>query len=266
MATEAIRAEDDPNWHFSVMFNNFLKKGSMASTYKIVFLRSLTDIGKYGDDDGLVGKDWIENEGDKIKITLDFVAARLAKYYWDMDIAFGMRHTPKKMVDASNPDADIKIVKIIRDERAKIIKENMICTIRDMTSEVIESNERIRRVMESLSRDKPPTLEHLASEKMAEFRKEVIKSAMREVLEHLPKDMPNLYTKVKAQNCILVDPSIIGFMKNYAPMIKKALNYALAIQLEKNNPDARYIATKIDEEKGMDERIEIVRRLEIKTE
>ncbi len=258
--------EDDPNWRFAEMFKTFLEKGAMAGTYKAVFLRALTDIGQYDAGNDLVGKDWIEHDGGKIRVELDFVAARLAKYYWDMEIAFKMRHTPKRMADADNPDADIRIIKIIRDEQTKAMKENAINAIKEMSFEDMQSNKRIRHVIGSLHRDRPPTLEDLSSEKMAEFRKHVIKFAMQEVLDHLPNDMPNLYTKVRGQDYILLDPDIIGFMKNYAPIIRKALNYVLAIHLEKNNPEARHIATKINEELAFDKRMEAIRQLEIKIE
>lgn len=256
--------EDDPNWRFAEMFKTFLEKGAMASTYKAVFLLTLTDIGQYDAENDLVGKEWIEYDDNKIIMKLDFVAARLAKYYWDMEIAFKMRHTPKRMADTDNPDADIRIIKIIRDEQTKAMKENAINAIKEMSFEDMQSNKRIRHVIGSLRRDTPPTLEHLSSEKMAEFRNHVIKFAMQEVLDHLPNDMPNLYTKVRGQNYILLDPDIIGFMKNYAPIIRKALNYVLAIHLEKNNPEARHIATKINEELAFDRRMEAIRQLEIK--
>ena len=258
--------KDDPNWRFAEMFRTFLEKGTMAGTYKAVFLRALTDIGQYDAENDLVGKEWIEYDGNKIRMKLDFVAARLAKYYWDMEIAFKMRHTPKRMADADNPDADIRIIKIIRDEQTKAMKENAINAIKEMSFEDMQSNKRIRHVIGSLHRNTPPTLEHLSSEQMAEFRKHVIKFAMQEVLDHLPNDMPNLYTKISGQNYILLDPDIIGFMKNYAPIIRKALNYVLAIHLEKNNPEARHIATKINEELAFDKRMEAISQLEIKIE
>ncbi len=256
--------EDDPNWRFAEMFRTFLEKGIMASTYKAVFLRTLTDIGQYDVENNLIGKEWIEHDGDKIRLKLDFVAARLAKYYWDMEIAFKMRHTPKKMADVTNPDADIRIIKIIRDEQMKAMKENAINAINGMSFEDIQSNRRIRHVLGNLRCDSPPTLEELSSEKMAEFRKRVIKFAMQEVLNHLPNDMPNLYTMIKGQTYILLDSDIIGFMKNYAPIIRKALNYVLATHLEKNNPEARHIATKINEELMFDKKMEVIQQLEIK--
>lgn len=264
MSTMPTMDGDDPNRRFAEMFKTFLEKGAMAGTYKAVFLRALTDIGRYGADSNLVGSEWIELDGDKIKMKLDFVASRLTKYYWDMEIAFKMRHTPKRMADADNPDADIRIIKIIRDEQTKVMKERAINAIKEMSFDDMQSNKRIRHVIDSLHRDAPPTLEHLSSEKMAEFRNHVIKFAMQEVLDHLPNDMPNLYTKVRGQNYILLDPDIIGFMKTYAPIIRKALNYILAIHLEKNNPEARHIATKINEEVAFDRRMDAIRQLEIK--
>ena len=92
----------DANSRYIRMFNRFFEKGKMAGTYKAVFLRALTDIGKYHRDD-LIGKQWIHHDGDEVQLDLDFIASRLAKYYWDMEIAFGMRHMPERMADADEP-------------------------------------------------------------------------------------------------------------------------------------------------------------------
>ena len=112
---------------FVKMFNNFFQTGQMSSTYKAVFLRALTDIGKYGRDD-LIGKQWIDHRGDEIRMDLDFIAVRLAKYYWDMEIAFSLRHTPEKMANPKRPQDDNRMVKLIRSETAKLVNEGVIET------------------------------------------------------------------------------------------------------------------------------------------
>lgn len=226
---------------FIKMFNNFFQTGQMASTYKAVFLRALTDIGKYGRDD-LVGKQWVDHHGDEIRMDLDFIAVRLAKYYWDMEIAFSLRHIPEKMANPKKPRDDNRMVELIRSETAKLVDEGVI------------------------EQGKPPTLALLASPSMKEIRKKVTKHVMVEVLQHLPKDMPDLYTRVRGRNQIVLDPDIICFMEDFSPIIKKALNYVLAKHLEKINPDARHIAIKIDEERELEKTLKLLKKLERQTE
>ncbi|MCE2499034.1 MAG: hypothetical protein J4F28_08660 [Nitrosopumilaceae archaeon] len=169
---------------FIKMFNNFFQTGQMTSTYKAVFLRALTDIGKYGRDD-LIGKQWVDHRGDEIRMDLDFIAVRLAKYYWDMEIAFRLRHIPEKMANPKRPLDDNRMIELIRRETKKLVNEG-----------VIEPG-------------KPPTLALLASPSMKEIRKKVTKHVMVEVLQHLPKNMPDLYTRVRGRNQILLDPDIV---------------------------------------------------------
>lgn len=249
------------NQHFIDMFNNFFKKGVMAGTYKAVFLHALTDLGRHGQDN-LMGGEWIRIEGDKLHLDLNFIAIRLAKYYWDMEVAFKMRHTPKRMVDHNNPDADIDIITIIREETERIIKQRVIDDMGGISSDGTDIHSKIKHNTASIPEPQPPTLEDLASEDMVNFRKKVVDVAMKEVLQNLPNDMPSLYTKDRGKNYLVFDRYIVEFMKNYAPMIKKALNYMLAIHLEKNNPKARHIATKIDNETDFHRRMDVVRRLE----
>ena len=228
----------DANSRYIRMFNRFFEKGKMAGTYKAVFLRALTDIGKYHRDD-LIGKQWIHHDGDEVQLDLDFIASRLAKYYWDMEIAFGMRHMPERMADADEPSADMGIIKLIHKEM-----------------------ERKKCAQGGDSMSRPPSLVLLSSMSMADFRGDVIRYAMVEVLRNLPNDMPELYQRVKGQRYIILEPELIGFMRDFSPVIKKALNYTLAVHLEKYNPSARHIATKIDMEKEFDERNKVIYKLE----
>ena len=231
----------DANSRYIRMFNWFFERGKMAGTYKVVFLRALTDVGKYHRDD-LIGKQWMHHDGDEVRLDLDFIASRLAKYYWDMEIAFGMRHMPERMADVDEPSADMGIVKLIRKEMEL---------------------ERKKGAQDAHHIPKPPSLVRLSSMSMADFRTDVIRYAMVEVLKNLPNDMPKLYERVKGQRYITLEPELIGFMRDFSPVIKKALNYTLAVHLEKYNPGARHIATKIDMEKEFDERNKVIRKLEM---
>ena len=247
------------------MFNKFFKKGVMASTYKAVFLRSLIDIGKYDDPD-LVGSNWIHCDDSQVRLDLDFIAVRFAKYYWDMEVAFDIRHTPERMADENDPSRDVNIVLLVKEKAADMKKNNMKSVIDDMSSEMINKPQNAGyEIQETLRSFNPPTLAELASDDMGEFRRDVIKRAIKpEVLVHLLNDMPTLYERVKNENYIILKPCTLEFMKKFLPIINRALSYVLALHLEKNNPATRYIATKINTEKEFKQILEQVKNLEIK--
>lgn len=224
------------------MFGNFFERGFMMSTYKAVFLRSLLDIGKHGRGN-LVGAEWILVEGDRVRLELDFIAARFIKYYWDMEVAFAMRHMPENVANDRVPKQDINIVGQIH---GKIIGD---CG---------DSAWEVRK-----ARLVPPTLAELASPGMSGFRRQVIaKSIKPEVLVHLLTDMPGLYSREPRTNHIVLDSRIIGFARAFAPALRRALNYSLALHFEKHNASARHIATKIDGELRFEERLAAVQKLE----
>ena len=253
---------------FVIMFSDFLRKGVMAGTYKVVFLRALTDLGKYSKAD-LIGKHWISNDGNKIKLDLNFIAIRFIKYYWDMEIAFKMKHMPKRMADADDPVKDeLNITKQIHVMETKLKKKNMIETINKMNSESMNQPKYIAdEITDKLKTLIHPTLEELASDEMKEFRENVIMRSIKpEVLPNLLNDMPELYERQKGQNYILLEPTIIDFMKDFYLLLRKALNCVLAEHLEKVNPSARHIAIKIDSEKTFETRLNLVRKLEMQVE
>ncbi len=230
---------------FADMFNNFFESGYMVGTYKAVFLRALTDLGKYGNAD-LTGNQWIHHKDDKIMLDLDFIATRFAKYYWDMEIAFKLRNIPENMADINNPKDDLTIIKLIQEESTKIAAMN--------TDTIMDDGVR------SLN---PPTIKKLSSGKMRKFRKMVIaKSIKPTVLKNLLRDMPELYEIVPHTNYILLDSHIVGFMQKFSNILNKALNYILTVHFEKNNPTARHIALKIDCEMEFNYRLQQVKKLE----
>ena len=69
---------------FNVFFNNL----RMASTYQVVFLKSLSYIAGYKNSKLDWGKDWLHADGDKLFVDLDFIAVPYTKYYWDMFLNF----------------------------------------------------------------------------------------------------------------------------------------------------------------------------------
>ena len=52
-------------------FNRFLKKQSLASTYKPMFAKCLLDLGDFDKDEG---GQWVKTSGDSLVVDLNFVA------------------------------------------------------------------------------------------------------------------------------------------------------------------------------------------------
>ena len=248
---------------YVAMFDGFFRSSAMSSTHKPVFVRALADIGKYDQGD-LIGRQWIHHNGARVRLDLDFVAARFAKYYWDMEAAFQMRHTPERMADHNNPKHDIVMIKLIRAQERQSRKDMLKKTIDGIDDHVIGDShsvaEKVRSVLEQI---KPPTLGKLASDSMGEFRKKVIDQAMQEVLDHLRTDMPDLYSW-NGERYIEFDFELIGFMRDSANMVKKASCYLLARKLEQINPSARLVATMINDGEDIEKTLEEMHRLSAK--
>lgn len=194
------------------MFNRFFNnEGRMSSTYKPVFLRALLDIGDLYDSEKsakLIGRQWVEQQNNQIIVDLNFIAARFAKYYWDMEYSFRLRQ--------SQDPQDANITRLI-----KAIHE---------------------------PKKKPPTTKELSSDKMESFRKMVInKSIKREVLIHLRTDMKELYHKRDAKTIVL-DETVIEFLYTHKTLLRKGLNNVIAKYLEKLNRMTPQISNKIDSE------------------
>lgn len=192
---------------FLGMFDRFFQnENRMDSTYKPVFLRALLDLGDLCDPKRaktLVGRQWVEFRGDKVRVDLDFVAARFAKYYWDMEYSFHLRQS-RQLEDAN-------ILKLV-----------------------------------GRGREKPPTIEEMASADMGGFRAVVIRRSIKpEVLVHLLTDMSGFYEKCGPQT-IEFDEGIVAFLHSHKTVLRKALNGVIVRHLEKINAGTPQIAEKVD--------------------
>ncbi len=187
----------------------FTKRVKMSSTYKPILLRSLLDIGDLDDpkrSDGLVGREWLERKDGRLIVDLNFVAARFAKYYWDMKYSFKMRQ--------SQSPKDANIVRMIEECHG--------------------------------GRKKPPTVQELAGDEMADFRKKVItKSIKPQPLRYLLTDMPKFYERT-APNVISFDEGIVPFMHRHRTILRKGINNVLTKYLERVNRSTPSIANKVD--------------------
>ena len=194
------------------MFKNFYDHGKMDSTYKGVFLYALTDVAYYYDKN-LAGREFLQQEGDKIKMQLDFIAIRFVKYYWEI-IDFGIRHMPERMADINPLHDDINIIKILKNETKNY--------------------------------DKIPNLQELASPNMELLRKNVIAKTIRnEVLNNLLTDLDGLYEKIPRQNSIMFDIELVNFLKNNVDHIRSHIEIKINEHLENLNPNINSIPSYI---------------------
>ena len=192
------------------MFEGFFtKRVKMSSTYKPILLRSLLDIGDLDDPkrrDEIVGRYWLERRNGRLTVDLNFVAARFAKYYWDMKYSFKLRQ--------SQSPNDANIVRMIEECHK--------------------------------GRKKPPTIQELAGDEMADFRKKVInKSIKPQPLRYLLTDMPKFYEKT-APNAVSFDEEIVQFMHKHKTVLRKGINNILTKYLERVNRSTPSIANKVD--------------------
>ena len=76
-------------------FNSFFNTAKFSSTYKLVFLKSIMDISEFveSNEKSVLGHNWIKKHGNILRVDLDFIAIRYAKYYWDMFFKFRLRQS-----------------------------------------------------------------------------------------------------------------------------------------------------------------------------
>lgn len=256
--------EDGRLAEYARAFDRFFARPRMSSTYKPVFLGALVDVGRWREDDRLVGRQWIREEpGGRISVGLDFVAARFAKFYWDMAAGFGARHAAERMADADDPSRDVlNIVKVINEE----IKEREMAEARRAAEETVAGPEDAAgaaadAAMRARAACRPPSLEELASDSMAQFRKRVVARAIKpEVLHHMRESMPELYERDGDR--IVLDGEAVRYMGLAGAALKAGLAHITAVHLEEVNPSMRHVASKVRQDVPYEERLKKVVRLE----
>ena len=245
-------------------FDRFFARPRMSSTYKPVFLGALVDVGRWREDDRLVGRQWIREEaGGRISVGLDFVAVRFARFYWDMAAGFGARHAAERMADADDPSRDVlNIVKVINEEinaremaEARRAAEEAGAGGGDAAGAAADAARRARAAC------RPPTLAELASDGMAQFRKRVVSRAIKpEVLHHMRESMPELYERDGDR--IVLDGEAVRYMGLAGAALKAGLAHITAVHLEEVNPSMRHVASKVRQDVPYEERLKKVVRLE----
>ena len=242
---------DSRDWKddYAGMFNRFFKEARLSSTYKPVLAATLVDISDgVGREEQLARREWMRPEEDVIRVDLNLVAALFARFYWDMAAGMGPRHTPLRMADPDNPDSDVAILRLIKDELEKRKRRDahrdMVDADGDLAGEAKEPRDHGRF---SFADGRPPTLKELASDEMAGFRKKVIDDAIKpEALKHLLTDMGGAYTICRGEDAIMLDAEAAAHMRRNAATIRAALAHMIAMHLESTNPSAQHLATMSD--------------------
>lgn len=236
-----------PSVRYIRMFNGFFDNAAMTSTYKVALLRSLADVGGYGAS-SLAGGHWIgrlcgAGGGGACRLVMDlnFAAARFAKFYWDMEVGFGLLHIA--------PGSGI------RRRPRRLLMSRLVADAAARRAAGVGAGE---------YGDGPaaaaPRLDELASDGMAGLRSKTIAIIQRDVLDAVSRDMPGLYDVLPGRRHISFDADLVCFMREYGPTAKRALNHRLAVLLECLNPGAIHVATKTDE-LPIAERVDAARRL-----
>jgi hypothetical protein len=75
-------------------FERFFHSNSKVSTYKPMFLKALVDLGGFREDEG---SQWVKDDGDKLVVDLEFVAARFIYYCHPLYYKFKLKQQFGKM-------------------------------------------------------------------------------------------------------------------------------------------------------------------------
>ena len=184
--------DEQSYWAFFIRFN----KEDLSSTYKPFFIKSLIPIFDFNEQNRkFPGNEWLQKEGSKLKVDLNFIAIGWIKFYGDL-IKFRLKqsHTPL--------DANIN----------RILKEE---------------NETFRR--------RVPTRDSLAEEKFTILRKRVIESTIRpEVLKHVDKEA-QLFDRFPGKPYILAELNLVDFFRRYKDILIPSLNFIIVRYLERIN-------------------------------
>ena len=241
-AARGAAAGPPPSVRYIRMFNGFFRDAAMTSTYKVALLRALADVGGYGAA-ALPGGQWLGmlrgggSSGSRIVMNLNFAAARFAKFYWDMEVGFGLLHIAPGSGVRRRPRR-LLMSRLVADAAAR----------------------RVAAGDAGLPAAAVPRLDELASDGMSALRSKTVAVIQRDVLDAVSRDMPGLYEVLPGRVHIAFDADLVPFMREYGPTVKRALNHRLAVLLEGINPSAIHIATKTDEA-PIAERVDAARML-----
>ncbi|CAI9831764.1 hypothetical protein IBTHAUMO2_410011 [Nitrosopumilaceae archaeon] len=180
----------------------FISKVPMTSSYKPVLLYALVDAAYYCDGKKPIGHKWINFEGSKIRLDLNFIAARFALYYWEV-YPLVFRHMAQEGSGKGGTKYDPEIMKIIR-KRFK-------------TREI-------------------PDLKELEGDGMQKLRRDIIRDAITpHVLPNLLKNMRGLYVYKRGDNYITFDTDLAEYMNSDPEKLKGLIQRKLDEYIKSRN-------------------------------
>lgn len=197
---------------YVTLFKNFFDTGELQGLHKCIFLHAFTDVGLIDNDD-LVGKEWISQDGDRITLDLNFMAARFAKAYHDilgLDIMYSpaLKNKPtifstfKEYKGSDFPTLAYFASREMKPFRNKIIRHGI-------------APEVLPNLVEQTNKEKPP-------------------------------DFPGMYDWPRRTDTIVFKRSLIDFLKSNRDDLRHSLEKKLSGYLEELNPGKDVSGTFVD--------------------
>ena len=215
-------------------FEQFVRNSRQTGTYQFIFLKSLFYLAGKSDEHPKPNINWRQNswnceDGESLKVNLNFIAVLYIKYYWDMLYKFRLKQSATRN---QYGDEDVNIHKNFIDENGEPIQP-------------------------------PKTYAELANNRNSTLRENVIygnpsrriKSSFNEVLFALDRYgfFKARHPRTRTTNLRTMDPflefdlEVPNFFQKYAyqSILDHAINYMLTKHLEKINKFIPQIAKKV---------------------
>ena len=194
------------------LFKKFFDIGGLQGPHKCIFLHALTDIGLIDNDD-LIGKEWISQDGPDVTLNLNFMAARFAKAYHDI-LGLNIKHSPAHKNRPSifstfkeYKGSDFPTLAYLASGEMKSFRNRIIR--RDIVPEVLPN------LVEQTNKKKPP-------------------------------DFPEMYDWHRGTDTIVFKRSLVDFMKSKRGYLRYELGKKLRSYLEELNSGTEISGTFVD--------------------
>lgn len=197
---------------YAILFKKFFAIGGLQGPHKCIFLHALTDIGLIDNDD-LIGKEWISQDGPDVTLDLNFMAARFAKAYHGI-LGLDIKYSPARKNQPSilstfkeYTGSDCPTLVYLASGEMKSFRNRIIR--RDIIPEVLPN------LVDQTNKEKPP-------------------------------DFPEMYARRRGTNTIVFKRSLINFMKSKRGYLRHELGKKLRNYLEELNPGKEISGTFVD--------------------
>ena len=187
---------------YTILFKKFFDIGGLQGPHKCIFLHALTDIGR-ADNDDLIGKEWILQDGSDVTLNLNFMAARFAKAYHGM-LNLNIKYSPARKNHPSifstfkeYKGSDFPTLAYFASGEMKSFRNKIIR--RDIAPEVLPN------LVEQTNKEKPP-------------------------------DFPEMYDWHRGTDTIVFKRGLVDFMKSKRGYLRYELGKKLRSYLEDLNP------------------------------